>query len=895
MIRKRQTLFCAVLVATSVLIGSAEPASAAPVVALLGAIGSAISSFVASSALAGFLVRTAISIGLSLLSRALQKKPRQPGIQTDTTTSGGRTPQKFILGRYATAGQLIAPPNSYMAFDGMPRAWLVYPIALSVVPGCTVERIVINDEYATFVPTGLPEWPLGGTGGYDGKVLFSYFDGTQTAVHPGLMSAFASDPDRPWLADMVGPGLCYAVIRFFYARSLFNGLPSVRFEMMGIPLYDPRADGAVGGSGAQSWDNPATWVQSENPAVMIYNILRGIDVGTGIRWGGDCEADDLPLSNWFAAMNACDVAIPLADGGSEPQYRAGLEIALSDEPAAVIEELLKACAGQIVEVGGRWKMRVGAPSLPTYFFSDDDLIVSKDQEFEPFPGLSETFNGITSTYPEPESLWEAKEAPPRYNDTWEAEDGDRRLVASLDLPACTRINQVQRLMAAYIADHRRFRRHRIALPAEAAVLEPLETVAWTSARFGYSAKVFEVASVVDAAMTLIQGMSLRERDGTDFAWSPSDMIATSIAPVGTTPPVSQAVPGFAVEGVSLLDAASTPRRPGLVMTWTPGAATDVRGLKWQIRVLGASGLSLSGAHSEFDDGELRISDGVLPLTTYQVRARLIVDRATSWTAWTNVTTPAALIGSSDIEGLDLIAANGLFRVSALLPSGSALSRIGMKATESGSEDDSRAPAFWLEAVAENKSRMVIAPDMLALWTGSAATFPFALSAGQVVVQGVKIGGDVIVDQAVSRQFIAVKAAGSLNISPTTEAAATEILPAFSVELAASKGDNPVVVTLSGRVVVTSAAPACLNFVLEFEYTAGSGIWASVGTGQPFHVINASTGVNAHHLTYISVISHTDLHLFQRLRLRGWVTAASPFNSRAVTVDAMTAQINQVNR
>jgi len=66
-------------------------------------------------------------------------------------------------------------------------------------------------------------------------------------------------------------------------------------------------------------------------------------------------------------------------------------------------------------------------------------------------------------------------------------------------------------MTSAIADHRRMRSHRLVLPPEAAVLEPLETVGWTSARWGYSSKTFEITSLTDSLMSMLQGLSLRER------------------------------------------------------------------------------------------------------------------------------------------------------------------------------------------------------------------------------------------------------------------------------------------------------------------------------------------------------------------------------------------------
>ncbi|NTT88275.1 phage tail protein, partial [Tabrizicola fusiformis] len=627
----------------------ATPAEAGPLATAIGGLITAVKGFAAINALTGWLVKTVASIALSRLAMALRGTPRQPGIKTEMTTTGGTTPQRIMLGRYATGGQLIAPPMSYGSAGKTPRAWLVYTIALSVVPGCTLARVVINDDYVA-LGTADPSWGRPVTGDLAGYAWIDFRDGTQTVAHADLLAAFAADPDRPWASDMIGPGTVYAVCRFKYDRERFNGLPALRFEILGIPLYDPRADSTVGGSGAQRWSDPATWAQSENPVVMIYNILRGIDVGAGMIWGGECGADDLPLANWFAAMTECDVPVTLDGGGTEAQYRAGIEIDLDMEPAGVIEELLKTCSGALVEVGGIWKIRVGAPALPSYFLTDEDVIASQAQEFAPFPGLADTYNGITATYPEPASLWEAKDAPPRFDAGWEAEDGGRRLVANLSLPACPHGMQVQRLMTSAIADHRRMRSHRLVLPPEAAVLEPLETVGWTSTRWGYSAKTFEITSLTDSLMSMLQGLSLRERDAADFAWDAGDEIAVDLPATATSAIAAQTVPGFAVAAVALADGAAADRRPAIEVTWDADGADDATGLQWEVRPAGAAGVQMEGTYGAVRSGRLTLSGSILPGETYEVRARMIVDRATDWTDWEAVTTDDILLGRVDVNG-----------------------------------------------------------------------------------------------------------------------------------------------------------------------------------------------------------------------------------------------------
>ncbi|NTT88576.1 phage tail protein, partial [Tabrizicola fusiformis] len=285
-----------------------------------------------------------------------------------------------------------------------------------------------------------------------------------------------------------------------------------------------------------------------------------------------------------------------------------------------------------------------------YFLTDEDVIASQAQEFAPFPGLSDTYNGITATYPEPASLWEAKDAPPRFDAGWEAEDGGRRLVANISLPACPHGTQVQRLMTSAIADHRRMRSHRLVLPPEAAVLEPLETVGWTSTRWGYAAKTFEITSLTDSLMSMLQGLSLRERDAADYDWTPGDEIGVELPATSVSPPAAQTVPGFVVAAIVLEDSAAADRRPAIELIWDADAADDATGLQWEVRHAGATDVQTVGTFSMVREGRLILSGSILPDESYEVRGRLIVDRATDWTDWEAVTTDDIRLGRVDVNG-----------------------------------------------------------------------------------------------------------------------------------------------------------------------------------------------------------------------------------------------------
>ena len=626
------------------------PAVGAAIAALGASLGgaiSAVSAFAAGSFVGSLLVNTAVSLGLSLIARALAPKPtiRQSGIQTAVTTTGGIEPQGFILGRTATAGHHVAPPMSHDD-GGTPNGFLTYVIELSDLPGIALSRVIVDDGYSDLGADLHPDYgaPLLAQRreGVD-HAWIRFYDGTQTAADPTLVARYASYPDRPWSSAHVGQGTSYAILTFRHDRAVFNALPAVRFEIDGIPLYDPRFDASVGGAGTQSWADPSSWARSANPAVMIYNILRGITLPTGEIWGGDVPAEDLPTGNWFAAMNACDAPI-----GGRPSFVAGLEVRLGMEPAEVIEELAKSCLGQISEMGGVFRMRVGAPAAPVLFITDEDIVISAPQELDPFPGLSASANAIAADYPEPANLWTARAAPPLFNPAWEAEDGGRRLSISLGFPACPDLSQVAQLMAGYSRDARRFRTHRLVLPPEAFVLEPLDTIAWTSARNGYAAKIFEVVEITDQPGTVNQELTLRERDPADYAWSAAEDLPAPPEAGGLAPRPGQIIEGWSVSATTIRDGLGLERRPAIRLSWTGTAARDATLVGYEIRLAATAEVVVAGVVDRAAGAAL-VSEALLSATAYQARGRYLAERPTAWSSWLDATTPEVWLDESAFE------------------------------------------------------------------------------------------------------------------------------------------------------------------------------------------------------------------------------------------------------
>ena len=650
-----------------VLISAAGPALADPATMIIAGLAG---SGITVSATAAFAIRIGVGLAMSALATALSSPANAngapKGIVLRSTTTGEQIPQSFILGRYVTAGNLAAPEMSHGVNGDM--RYLTRVIDLSDVQVDGLESLII-DGVACTLATGSPATltmtqgdgttpaihpdygPTVNKGDFIGFAWCRFRDGSQTTTDPMLMAKYAAYPQRPWTSAMVGRGVAQAILTFLWRDSpqVWQGRPDVRFVVKGIRLYDPRKDSTAGGSGAHRYTNPATHEWSENPVVMIYNLLRGIQIPGGPVFGGGFTAADLPYATWAAAMNACDVMI-----GDRKTYVAGLEVVMGgadaggSSPADVIEELLKACSGQIADVGGTLTIRVGAPGLPVKFITDDDILVSQSQELDPFPGAQDSHNIVHATWMSPGNLWTPKEATPRRDEDAIAADG-QELPAALALPAVTVPGQVQQLMTGWLKDAQRHRRQSITLPPDGILLKPLDVIDWTSTRNGYTGKDFEIGQVGIDPMTLCTTLALREVDPADYDWAAGDDIAVTAPSVEPVIPGPVTVPGFTATATTIKDGSGADRLPALRLGWTLPLA-GVSAVRFQIRVSGSNTVAVEGSTANVDVGYHVVSAGIVGNVAYQARARLVGPKTTEWTAWVTVTAPDVGITGADFQG-----------------------------------------------------------------------------------------------------------------------------------------------------------------------------------------------------------------------------------------------------
>ncbi|EHJ97704.1 phage tail protein [Agrobacterium tumefaciens] len=619
--------------------------------AIGGAI-SAVSSFIGGLGVVGsFLLKTAVGVGVSLLAQSLAGKTKDPTFSINgTLQGGGDISRSFILGRTATAGSLVFV-NTWGRDGDTPNAYLTQVIALSDMPIRGLAEVWVNGERVTL--GGLTDRGYA-VNEYPDSLWVKFYDGTQTTADSFLFTS-VSNGNRWWNPDRIGRGVAYAIVTARVSKNMFSGVPSFKFVLEGMRLYDISRDSTQGGVGTQRYADPTTWGGDGDflPAVQIYNLLRGISYNGQWFYGlQNMAAARLPASAWIAQIEK-HRAGTLESTGWVNTYRSGGEVQVEAPLTSAVEALLTACQGKISEVGGVYYLHSGAPDAPVIAFTDDDILSTEEQEFTPFLGLADTINGVSANYPSPQDGWVSKTAPPLYRTDLEAIDGNRRLMADVDLNFVPYAEQVQRLMRSALEEARRFRRHTIVLPPRFwAYATPGTVFSWTSERNGYVAKLMRLDGVADRANLDVM-VDITEVDPADYDWNTNaDFKPPVDGQIGVIRPTPQAIVDWFAEPATIKDAAGDDRRPAIRLTWdnSDGRLDDVIGIEYEVRLQATLEKVSEGRTDQPQVGSMLISQGLLPNESYVVRGRYIPggDRPVLWSGFIPVITPNVLLSDKDV-------------------------------------------------------------------------------------------------------------------------------------------------------------------------------------------------------------------------------------------------------
>ncbi|OCJ64020.1 hypothetical protein A6U96_09465 [Agrobacterium tumefaciens] len=646
------------------LLFAATAVKAAPVGGLIAGLAGSILS---AGTFVKLAIGLAINVGLSLYQQAKARREARKNQQSTggvklSIQMGESNPRSYLIGTRATAGRR-AYINNWGEEENTPNAYITEVVEISCLPsyagpqgmdavwfGDTAGTILWNEPHPDGRGFPIAQYRRNGVD----YLWFKYLDGSQTTADSFLLSRFAGRAERPYRDTMIGRGCQIVIITARRHEELFrNGFPQGLYQPRPMRLYDIRKDSSVGGNGPHRWNDPSTWESSNNLPMMIYNIARGIYYnGRWVHGGRNFSAYRFPVSSWIAAINEADRDM----GGGRRQFQGGLEVSVDRDSLDVIEDLRLGCSGRLAEVGGRIKALIGAPGAAVYSFTDREIVVTADQDYEPFPTVAATHNTITGVYPEPAQRWADKDAAEQSSPELLARDDGERLAVSFRFDAVFISAQVQSLTSTMILDEQRWRTHELTLPPNAAALEPNDPVAWSSDENGYSNKKFLVVRAIPMPGRL-QRVVIKEIDPSDYD-PPSIIVPPVIGWMGPVPVPPQPMYGWQVFPATLPDAEGNPRYPTIEVRCAPNQ-DDVSYVRVQVKLTATDELVFDSGDSTviYEPPYAWVLNAVLAGNAdYQARGKFVPasNRPTEWGGWIAVRTP-------NIDGSDITVGLGQVR------------------------------------------------------------------------------------------------------------------------------------------------------------------------------------------------------------------------------------------
>lgn len=599
---------------------------------IVGAIG-----LTGTAALIGTAVIDAgLAIGAAYLARRLQPKPSTSAATAVQSTSlslraVSNESREIALGRCASAGSLKFW-NTYGP-NGADYLQLVIVLADHECDDDGLEKLYVDGVEKTLGPriangsvSGCP------VSGFESNMWVEFHNGAWDQDADGDLVAHASG----WTSDDRGRGVCYARVTMLYDASVFaNGIPEFLFVFRGAKLYDWRADSSSGGSGAQRWGQPDTYAWTANPTVCLYNFHRGIFVGGSRLAGMGTPALALPLGSWTAAANACDEDVDLKAGGTEPRYRMGGLLQVTDrDNASIVKEILGTMAAELIDSGGVFRPLVGVAQATVLDLTDEDLVTDDSVEIVPKLSRAQLINSVYGSFTDPAQMFSSQPLPPRISPDDQETDGGYTLDTSYALDFVQSGTQGQRVLEILRRKGRLQLRLTGKFRSRLAVLEAGDWVSWTSSRYGWTGAVFEVLTS-SLNRDLTTPVELREIATSAFAWSEAEdeLDPADPAPVDAGGSSFSTVLGVSLTTV-LFETDGGAQRPGLRITWTPVTDQTVTQLRLQYRKAGETEV-LEKVILDPSTGQYSWAEGIQGETIYEARLEPVTvpARTVAWSGW----------------------------------------------------------------------------------------------------------------------------------------------------------------------------------------------------------------------------------------------------------------------
>lgn len=331
-------------------------------------------------------------------AKAANVKGPAQGEPSAQTVRSSKAACRYLLGRVSTGGLLAWAQEQKGAQGDGEWLHLVYVLCEGTIAG--VDQILLGEEDIS---------------AFGDQVSY------EVVINPTQPNAFLKANCPDWKDSQIGRGLSFVRISLRYSAERFpSGIPDVRFIVRGrTDIYDPR-NGNTG--------------YSANTALHLLWFLRN-----------RCNVpdDEIIFSTFADGANVCDESVSNADGSSSARYRTACVIGADEQRTQVLQKLEQACGGQLIRVGGKWSLQVGA------YYGPYDFTITEDMVIGTVTGSTEVSNDsainvIRGTFVDPAQAWADTDYPEVRVEQWVTADGGEA-AESLSSTYVTDPYQMQRL------------------------------------------------------------------------------------------------------------------------------------------------------------------------------------------------------------------------------------------------------------------------------------------------------------------------------------------------------------------------------------------------------------------------------------------------------------------
>jgi hypothetical protein len=540
-------------------------------------------------------------------------------------------------------------------------------------------------------------------------------------------ATFVTESAGKWTADHKGNGIAYLYARLRFDQDKLYILPVLRALVRGRMCYDPRdaatrftmnpalclrdyliADFGMDIDPAEIDDTSVAaaanicdeWVALDAAVTLTPTpdhttdtwttpgvtdprigtgdrfILTGVPVPSGLTSGATYYVIRLDGSTYQLAstyQNAIEgIPVTFTNNGSGTQtwgtfhqrrYTCNGSFTADQAPKDIVEDLLSAMAGNLVQVAGQIFIHAGAYTAPTITLTADDI---RDAvSIRPRKPRHELVNQIRGSYVDASRVWVQSEYPPVGSATYIAQDDGITIERNVDQALATDASRAQRIAKIAL---QRSRAGTLSLRCKigALRLRGFDTVAVTIPQLGLSAATYRIMrlDITGDDGGLGVDLALQAESAATYAWSPSDATAPVPVPVLDIPTFGAVVVApsslsLASGNAELLSAADGTIISRLRVTWGSAPEPGLTGYEVQYKRAAESVyISVSAARDSNQTWISPVEDG----TTYDVRVRALAGtRRSAWVTASqlvagktaNPTAPTSLAVVAAPQGFDI--------------------------------------------------------------------------------------------------------------------------------------------------------------------------------------------------------------------------------------------------